>query len=266
MVIDIMTFEEDIIRMSKKRWKVETSIYQERLNKIKDWHPIQGLCLTNNSPRIPLEYAPSPRGLEAVRISLYVMTNASIALEASKAFLILWRTGLTSTMSLPVRQIYEIWGASHYSYKLLNEMGSLNNNDISKIQLKTARLLNGARSEVELPWGGLTNEKSIHVMDFIRELKDVCPEAEKTYDFLCESCHPSFIRLNEWSLAGPRLSNWDNEVFNNKGHMLLQYTLSAIEISLDGLALDTKNALELAMPIIRADAPDQTFMQSSRSK
>jgi hypothetical protein len=265
-VIDIMTFEEDIIKKGKKRWKLETSIYHERLNKIRDWSPIQDLSLTNKLPRIPLEYNPSPSGLEAVRISLYVMTNASIAQEVSRAFLILWRMGLTSTISLPVRQIYEIWGASHYSYKLLNEMGNLNDNNILKIQLNTARLLNGARSEVELPWGGLTNEKSIHVMDFIRELKDVCPEAEKTYDFLCESCHPSFIRLTDWSLAGPRLSNWDNNVFNNRGHKLLQYTLSAIEIALNGLALDTKNALELAMPIIRADAPDQAFMQSPRSK
>ena len=163
MVIEIMTFEEDIIKMGKERWKLETSIYHDRLKKIRDWSPIQNLSLTNNKlPHIPLEYDPSPSGLVAVRISLYVMTNASIALEASRAFIILWRMGLTSSISLPVRQIYEIWGASHYSYKLLNEMINPDNNDISKIQLKTARLLNGARSEVELPWGGLTNEKSIY--------------------------------------------------------------------------------------------------------
>lgn len=234
--------------------KREILVYQDRINRINRWKPIEDTNLINCLPPIPLNYEPSPKGFEAVRISLYILSSAPVILEASKAFVILWRKQLFNAISLPARQIYEIWGAAHYSYLLLSEIDNLN--EIGKVGIRTNRLLLGARSDVELPWGGFAGEKSINVMEFIRSLKDINPEAEETYGFLCESCHPSFIRLMDWSLAGPRSSNWDNENFNRKGHNLIDQTIMAIETALKGYALDVKRTLELAAPYIRSEAPE----------
>jgi len=118
---------------------------------------------------------------------------------------------------------------------------------------KTKRLLLGVRSEVQLPWGGTSDETSIHVMDFVRSLVDTYPHAEETYDFLCESCHPSHLRLTSWLMAGPPLQNWTNEKFRKHGHSLIERTLEAIEQALRGIACDTTKTLDLALPYIEAD-------------
>ena len=60
---------------------------------------------------------------------------------------------------------------------------------------KSQRLMTGARSEVQLPRGGTTHERSIHVMDFMKSLTDIYSQAEDTYDCLYESCHPNYLRL-----------------------------------------------------------------------
>ena len=247
-----MSCKEDVLNEKKERMNKEISIYQDRMNQIDKWNPIIDANLINCLPTIPLSYEPSPKELEAIRISLYVLSSAPVVLEFSKAFVFLWREHLFNTLSLPARQIFEMWGAVHYSYRLLNEIDDPNK--IGMISIKTNRLMLGARSEVELPWGGLTEEKSINIMDFIRSLKDIYPEAEETYGFLCESCHPSFIRQMDWSLAGPRISNWSNRNFNRKGHDLINCTILAVEAALDGYALDVKRILESSTAYIQAEA------------
>lgn len=248
-----LTSNQKIVKEKRERWKREILVYRDRINRIKNWSPIEDSTLLDDLPNIPLNYEPSPQGLAAVRISTYVLNNTFAAHEASKAFVILWRLGQFTTISLPVRQIYELWGSSHYVGQLLSEIDS--SKDIEKINRKLNRLLLGARSEVDLPWGGLSEEKSINVMDFIRSLTDTFPEAEKTYDFLCESCHPSFLKLVYMAQAGPLRSNWENEPFNNNGHKLLNNTLMAIETAQKGLAQDTKTTLEAILKYIRKEAP-----------
>jgi hypothetical protein len=147
--------------------------------------------------------------------------------------------------------MYELWGAAHYARHTIEEM-----HDSGEVQTpleKTKRLLLGVRSEVQLPWGGTSDETSIHVMDFVRSLVDTYPQAEETYGFLCESCHPSYLRLTTWSLAGPPLHNWTNEKFREHGHNLIDRTLEAVEQALQGIAYDTTKTLELALPYIEAD-------------
>jgi hypothetical protein len=117
----------------------------------------------------------------------------------------------------------------------------------------TNRLMIGARSEVELPWGGITTEKSIHVLDFVRSLSDVDPEAEDTYTFLCESCHPSYLRLVTWSFTSPELHNWTNDKFRIAAHNLFNRTLEAVEKALQGIGIDTQKTLVLALPYLERD-------------
>jgi hypothetical protein len=176
------------------------------------------------------------------------MTSAD---QAVATFLNLWRSGLFTTISLPARLAYELWGAAHFAWQTLVRMHE--SGKVDTALATSQRLVLGARSEVLLPWGGATDEKSIHVMDFVRSLADIYPPAEDTYDFLCESCHPSYLRLTTWSLAGPPLQNWTNEKFRQHAHILIDRTLQAFERALEGITLDTTKTLELALPYIEAD-------------
>jgi len=194
---------------------------------------------------------PSTQGSVAIQLSLFVLGGMTFADQATTAFLTLWRNGIFTTISLPARLMYELWGAAHYARHTIEEM-----HDSGEVQTpleKTKRLLLGVRSEVQLPWGGTSDETSIHVMDFVRSLVDTYPQAEETYGFLCESCHPSYLRLTTWSLAGPPLHNWTNEKFREHGHNLIDRTLEAVEQALQGIAYDTTKTLELALPYIEAD-------------
>ena len=237
--------------MLMELWEKETSLYHVRLTRAENWRPDLS-NLVERLPDIPLSYSPSPQGIVAIQLSLFVLVGCmAFADQAVAAFLNLWRNGLFTTISLPARLVYELWGAAHFAWQTLVRMHESGKVDIALA--RSQRLVLGARSEVRLPWGGTTDEKSIHVMDFVRSLADIHPSAEDTYDFLCESCHPSYLRLTTWSLAGPPLQNWTNEKFREHGHALIDRTLQAVERALEGIALDTTKTLELALTYIEVD-------------
>lgn len=142
-------------------WERETSRYQQRLTRIEDWQP-NLLHLIERLPDIPLNYSPSNQGTVAIQCSLYVLGCMTFAKHASATFLKLWQDGLFVTISLPARLIYELWGAAHFARQTLVQMQD--SGDIDKALTKTLRLALGSRSEVRLPWGGTTSEKSIHVL------------------------------------------------------------------------------------------------------
>lgn len=231
-------------------WGEETARYSERLRRIGNWQPNLS-ALIERLPDIPLNYSPSLQGMVAVQLSLFVLGCTTFTAQAAAAFLNLWRDGLFTTISLPARLMYELWGAAHFARLTLEQMQDSGN--VGEAAERSQRLSLGARSEVQLPWGGITSEKSIHVMGFVRSLADIYPQAEDTYDFLCESCHPSYLRLTTWSIAGPFLHNWTNEKFREQGHHLIDRTLQAVERTLEGIALDTRKTLELALPYIDED-------------
>ncbi len=234
-------------------WQQESSQYDERLSRLRGWQPnLSGLV--ERLPHIPLSYTPTPEGLVALQVSLFTAAGCvPFAFQSLAAFLILWQAGLLTAISLPTRLAYELWGGAHFARRTLDEMRKSGN--IEAALARTQRLLTGARPEVDLPWGGTASEKSIHVMDFVRSLADVCPGAEKTYAFLCESCHPSHLRLSTWFLAGPPVENWSNPRFRQEAHRLIDRTVDALERSLEGIAVDARNALELALPYIERDQP-----------
>ncbi len=233
-----------------ERWEEETSRYHKRLSRVENWKPnLSGLI--ERLPDIPLSYTPSTQGHIAINISSFVLFSMSLADQAATTFLTLWRNGLFTTISLPVRLMYELWGAAHFAGQTLAQMQD--SGKVEQALARTQRLMLGARSEVQLPWGGTTNEKSIHVMDFVRSLTDIYSQAEDTYDFLCESCHPSYLRLTTWSLAGPPLQNWTNEKFRESAHNLIDRTLQSVQQALEGIVLDTSETLKLALPYVESD-------------
>lgn len=231
-------------------WEEETSQYHERLTRVREWRPDLSY-LIERLPNIPLDYSPSIQGIVAVNLSLYVLGCVAFADQATSAFLKLWGDGLFAIVSLPARLIYELWGGTHFAWQTLVQMQD--SGDIDRALANTRRLTLGARSEVQLPWGGTTNERAVHVMDLMRSLADLHPQADHDYGFLCESCHPSYLRLTTWSLSGPILGNWTNEKFREQAHSLIDRTLRVTERALEDIAIEVSRTLELALPYIEAD-------------
>jgi hypothetical protein len=231
-------------------WEEETSRYRERLTRVGEWRPDLSY-LIERVPNVPLDYSPSIQGIVAVNLSLYVLGCMSFADQATVAFFNLWGNGMFATISLPARLIYELWGATHFARETLVQMQD--SGDIDKALARTQRLTLGARSEVQLPWGGTTSERVIHVMDLVRSLVGLYPQAEHDYDFLCESCHPSYLRLTTWTLSGPIVSNWANDKFREQVHSLIDRTLGVTERALNGIATEVTRTLELALPYVEAD-------------
>ena len=81
-------------------------------------------------------------------------------------------------------------------------------------------------------------------------MKDVEPNSKEIYSFLCESCHPSSLRLFNWILKD---QNWDNLIFNEKTHNLIERTFKSMEKAIEGISYDGKKLLELAIPYIEKD-------------
>lgn len=231
-------------------WKEETYQYHKRLTGLGEWRPDLS-SLIERLPDIPLDYTPSIQGVVGVNLSLYVLGCMAFADQATVAFLKLWGDGLFATISLPARLIYELWGATHFAWQTLVQMQD--SGDTARAIARTQRLTLGARSEVQLPWGGTTRERAVHVMDLIRSLADLHPQADHEYAFLCESCHPSYLRLTSWSLSGPIFSNWANEKFRQQAHSLIDRTLGVTERALEGIATEVTRTLELALPYVEAD-------------
>ena len=235
----------------EKEWKSEIKKYDKKIDMIINWSPNFSEKI-KQLPEIPLTYTPSVKGHIALNIALFTTSGCFfIAQKATKAFYILWKTTSFSMISLPVRLIYEIFGASYFAHKLLTKMQEGGN--IEKIKEKTQKLTLGTRSDVEFPWPNTPKIKSFNIMDFIRSLEEIDCEAESKYAFLCESCHPSFWRLTTWNLAGPPLANWDNPTFKKKGHKLINRTVDILIDSQKELNKITKRTLRIAMPYIQQD-------------
>jgi hypothetical protein len=237
----------------KESWEREAHKYHERLTGIRQWSPDVSY-LVKRLPDVPLNYKPSPEGLVAINQSLYVLESMGVANQATVAFLRLWEEGLLATISLPARLIYELWGATHFACQTLGQMRDSGN--IDRAAERAKRLTLGVRSEVRLPWGGTITKKdisAINVMDLVRSLADSYPQAENDYNFLCESCHPSHLRLVTWLLSGPKIGNWENEKYREEVHGLIDHTIGTTERALAGIAAKVIETLELAWPYVEAD-------------
>lgn len=112
------------------------------------------------------------------------------------------------------------------------------------------RLIAGSRSPVKLPWGGETHAKSYSVMKFIQHLEKCEPGTEQMYNFLCESCHPSYFQQSYFWMAGIEDDNWTNDVFREHAHALLEQLILAGERAALGLTKATEHVTAVSRPFI----------------
>ena len=164
-----------------------------------------------------------------------------------------WLSGQFVVVPLNARFVLETWGAIHFARLTLERL--VHEGDVEREEERTNRLTFGARSPVQLPWGGVTDTQSFNVLEFIRGLKDERSDAEELYNFLSEASHPNMIQNFYFQMAGPPISNWNNEKFKQHGHSLLNKALEAFEASTRGMEQDVVIVLKEGTDYIRKFVP-----------
>lgn len=205
-------------------------------------------------PRIPLDYRPSARGLIALNLALFVLNGCLAPLgQASSAFSVLWQAGYLSMITLPVRFAMEASGGVAYAAWVWRQME--NTGDITKAHERVGRLTMGSRSPMELPWGEPATLVSINVMDFIDKMcASGMPSARADYEFLCESCHPSFLQLTYWRLANIAVADSINPLLEKRMTAQFERTVALLENACAFARSQSDDLLDTILPIVEQES------------
>jgi hypothetical protein len=197
-----------------------------------------------NIPQGPIEMAPTVlQSLVHRSVTFYGFSAWARARETMQGLVTLWSEGCLSPGAALSRLLFEIWGASRLMSDGLRYY--LDSKDLNSLSRTVNKLFEGVRLEVLLPWGTPTSEKPIHVLDAIRSLQQVYPEAMQTYEDLCESTHANLPRFMEWWHLGKAGDNWSNETVERRGHLLLSRTVSAVELAASGIVAELEEGMRI---------------------
>jgi hypothetical protein len=225
-----------------KNWQTETSIYVPHLEAVLrhvDLRP----PFPENIPPAPFDISPSLQQSVIYSAATFYQLDWYRTRETTEAIIILWREGYISSAAALIRPIFELWGASHFMTDELRIFDKHKN--ITRLAQFVTRLCTGVRSEVLLPWGTPASEKPIHVLDTIRSLNQIFPDAMAVYEALCESTHANQPRYMEWWFLGKTGDNWTNETVQTRGHALIIKTIDAMKRATMGIKTETEIGMKL---------------------
>lgn len=169
------------------------------------------------------------------RVIICTMNYYGRSMEATNGILMLLDRGLLSSAFCLNRMVFELWAAAYFVEKSVRDFRT--HRDEEKLGKIANRLFTGARFPVNLPWGGESTEKPIHINDMLAELEGIYPEATNTYSFLCEFTHPNFLYSNYTLTASILPSQWDNPLFEKFIIDILEKQISLLQRSLSGLKI-----------------------------
>ncbi len=242
--------------LKMNNWKKETACYLPRIERLlKELQP--AIVWPPQIPHGPLNKPPLPLQSILYRAANYFTVGCWCrAKETTGAILDLWHNGYLSAVGSLARLLFELWAMSHYLRQTIEQFEK--DSDFRKFFKVVNKIFEGVRSEVLLPYGVPASETPIHILDAIRTLRAVYPQAIETYNDLCESSHPNFPRYMEWWFIGKEGDNWSNPTVQKRGHALLCNTISAVERAVTGLREDVERGLKLCGKLYEEKSWDST--------
>lgn len=224
-------------------WKTETARYIARLETaLSDISVVPQI--PNQIPSLPLEHPVSLlqtgliKATSSYRIGIWIRTH-----ETLEAIVYLWRAGYIAQAVSLIRLLFEVWGISYFQTEALKSFAG--NKDVNKLFTVVNKIQQGVRSEVMLPWGAPATETPIHVMDTMRLLTNIYPQALTIYEDLCESTHANQPKYFILWLLGKAGDNWINDTCKKHGHIMLDSNVSALETCVSGIKSTTNEGLDL---------------------
>lgn len=231
-------------------WERELNQYNPFIEKYQKWNP-DFSDIKDRLLKAPISYQSTLRAnLAFMTYSFTYVTSQNSIDESVSAFSLLWKKGLLTQISLPVRFTFEMWSAVHYALKIITKVNEVSEiHELEKNERFIKRLFWGTRYPILDMIGRPISEQSLNVLTLIDKLNDDYPAVRNTYEFLCISCHPTNLPLFYWSMASPKTHNWNNEAFQKQGHEMIQKTLNAMDIALIGLSEDIRKTVEMCIDI-----------------
>ena len=235
-------------------WITETSRYVPRLEALPVCISEASSVLSSLGVTLPMDRRGDVRTSLIIQLVLFNTGSLRVAYDLTKAAEMLFREGRVTSTSLQLRLLFEFWGASAFASTLCDRVRDAANLEdaatLESVVVPINKLIAGSRSPVRLPRGGETRATSYSVMKFIQHLEKCEPGTEQKYNFLCESCHPSFVQQSYFWMAGIEGDNWTNNVFREHAHTLLEQLVLAGESAALGLAQATKHVTAVSRSII----------------
>ena len=222
-------------------WIAETRQYVPRLEALPNLVAEASSVLSSLGVTGPMKDPNAPvRTILLIQLVLFCTGCLRVAYDLTKSAELLFREGRITSASLQLRLLLEYWGAVALASTLCDRVRDANNLEdaatLEELVNPISRLIGGSRIPVKLPRGGETSVKSFNVMNFIQHLEKCEPGAEQNYEFLCETCHPSYVQQSYLWMAGREGDNWTNDAFREHAHTLLERIVSAGESAAVGLA------------------------------
>jgi hypothetical protein len=231
-------------------WQDETARYLPRVDFLgAPLRPV--LAAYDGLPLGSLDYQPGVRAHVSMRVVLFNFGAIYIADQLVRAIRRQWEEGMFVGVTLPVRLIFEHWGALTFAREIVRELSS--KEDPARAAERCERLTAGSRVPIRGFGGALTAVRSYSVFEFVRLLDEHAPGSLDMYEFLCEACHPGFIQQTYFFMASQAGDNWSNDAFKAHAHQLLDRTLTAAQDAVAGIVDETDRIAELARPMIEAD-------------
>ncbi len=116
----------------------------------------------------------------------------------------------------------------------------------------------GSRSPTELPWGAPATLLSINVMDFIDKMGESGrPGARADYEFLCESCHPSFLQLAYWIITNISAADSINPLLEKRMVAQFDRIVSLLEDTFVFVRSNSDELLDTILPIVEQESAVQ---------
>jgi hypothetical protein len=127
----------------------------------------------------------------------YAFTMGVLKIQENKeAFSALSHIGMPLSLPLIIRHTFELWASINCSEQCLQKLldKKLDESAKASTKKKVIKLVAGTKLPENLLPKEKKFEKSVHILDLVRDLKkDKWEKAEDQYDILSEFCHPNFM-------------------------------------------------------------------------
>lgn len=228
-------------------WRSETESYRDRIGALYEVLNVVTPVFAQLPPA-PLRRKPSERMALKYELCLLTIGTARSTQELLSSISLLSVTGKFLAASVCVRLVVELWGVLAYAEaKVLKELEYPERTTCAHKRL--VRLIYGSKSGVA-PFAGEHMVAAINVMEFIRAADRLAPGIHQTYEFLCDSAHPTYGQHGYLLFSGSEYDNWSNRVFADNARSILAKTVEAAEIGTRGIGESAGRIFSACLPEI----------------
>lgn len=246
--------EEGPLMTDVAKWEEETKEYSDRIAALR----LSSKKLDDELSKFPglLSFQPTDAG--SVRHRILILANGTLATGANllSSVQLLWKNHHFHAGAHCVRLLYEQWGLLIYALEKIARKLEVKDG-VATADERLTKLLLGTKTKTLLPAGIEGQFPVINVMEFIRAGDSVTSGYEKTYNFLCDISHPSFVIHSDlfWLTHD---GAWANDLYAGEAHRILEKITATAENAIMGIEMQIFSIYRTCLPPLAAEIDAHT--------